>query len=84
MSRRKLKAWALSTESFELPDTNREVAMLRAVYMLGSLVAIVVTTAFLLPLALFIAASKLWEAAELHTRYKGDVAARDRDHWRSS
>lgn len=57
--------------------------MLRAFYMLGSLLALAVMAIFLLPLVLF-TASRLWEAAELHTVYKGDVAARDKDRWRSS
>lgn len=79
-----LKAWALSAESFELPDSYREMKMLRAVYFLGSLIAITATALALVPVVLFAAASKLWDLIELHAVYGGDATARDKDRWRLS
>ena len=56
--------------------------MLRAVYMLGSLVTIAAAVLVLLPFILFEVASRLWRRVELHAIYNGDAQAQIKEEWR--
>lgn len=77
-----LKAWALSSESFELPGFDRGTGMLKFFFRVVEAVAVVLLFVGFAPFLAAGAIGRLYRRLELHSVYGGDEAARDRAEYK--